>query len=46
MAMIAKFGKPDLFLIFTCNPKWWEVTENLHDGKQPIHRLDLVARVF
>ena len=45
MAMIAKFGKPDLFLTFTCNP-WWEITENLHDGKQPIHCPDLEARVF
>ena len=46
MAMIAKFGRPDLFLTFTCNPKWREVTENLSDGEQPMHRPDLLARVF
>jgi len=27
MAIIAKFGKPDLFLTFTCNPKWREITQ-------------------
>jgi len=43
MAMIVKFGKLDLFLTFTCNPKWREITD---DGEQPIHHPDLVARVF
>jgi len=44
--MIAKYGKPDLFLTFTCNPKWREISENLHDGEIPINRPDLLARVF
>ena len=26
----AKFGKPDLFLTFTYNAKWREITESLH----------------
>ena len=46
MALISKYGKPDLFLTFTCNPKWQEITENLHDGEMPINRSDLLARVF
>ena len=46
MAMIGKFGKPDLFLTFTCNPKWSEITQNLNSGETPIDRPDLVARVF
>ena len=25
MAIVAKYGKPDLFITFTCNPKWDEV---------------------
>ncbi|GBL84498.1 hypothetical protein AVEN_117242-1 [Araneus ventricosus] len=25
MAMVRKFGKPDLFLTFTCNPPWSEI---------------------
>ena len=29
MAMISKYGKPDLFLTFTCKPKWSEITESL-----------------
>ena len=30
MAIIKKYGKPDLFITFTCNPKWRMVTENLY----------------
>ena len=32
LAIIAKFGEPDLFLTFTCNPKSQEITENLPPG--------------
>ena len=46
MTIIAKFGKPDLFLTFTCNPKWREITDNLSNGEQPFNRPDLLARVF
>ena len=30
MAIIKKYGKPDLFITFTCNPKWRRITENLY----------------
>ena len=30
MAIIKKYGKPDLFITFTCNPKWRRRTENLY----------------
>ncbi|XP_065678442.1 uncharacterized protein LOC136093385 [Hydra vulgaris] len=30
MAVIKKYGKPDLFITFTCNPKWREIEENLN----------------
>ena len=46
MAIIAKFGKPDLFLTFTCNPKSQSITENLPPGVTAENRPDLVARVF
>jgi len=46
MAMIAKFGKPDLVLTFMCNLNWREISENLHDGEIPINCPDLLARVF
>ena len=46
MSIVAKFGKPDLFLTFTCNPKWTEITENLFPGQSASDRPDLVSRVF
>ena len=29
MAMVPRYGRPDLFISFTCNAKWAEITENL-----------------
>ena len=46
MAFVAKKGKPDLFITFTCNPKWCEITDNLLAGQTTNDRPDLVARVF
>ncbi|XP_021953640.1 uncharacterized protein LOC110850511 [Folsomia candida] len=46
MSMVRKFGKPDLFITMTCNPKWVEITENLKHGQKPENRPDLVSRVF
>ena len=46
MAIVAKFGKLDAFLTFTCNPKWREITENLLPGQHAHERPDLVSRVF
>lgn len=46
MSIVAKYGKPDLFLTFTCNPKWDEITRNLQPNQTPDQRPDLIARVF
>ena len=46
MVIIGKFGKPDLFLTFTCNPKSQSITENLPSGVTAENRPDLVARVY
>ncbi|XP_059179144.1 uncharacterized protein LOC131958244 [Physella acuta] len=46
MAIVRKYGKPDLFVTVTCNPKWREIKESLLAGQQPCDRPDLVARVF
>ena len=46
MAIIKKYGKPDLYITFTCNPKWCEITENLYPGPTANDRPDLVIRVF
>ena len=45
MAIVAKYGKPDYFLTFTCNPYWKEITDNLYPGQGAADRPDLVARV-
>lgn len=46
MAIVRRFGKPDLFITFTCNPKWPDIERNLLSGQTSTDRLDLVARVF
>ena len=46
MAIVRAFGKPDLFITFTCNPKWPEITRELRPGQTAADRPDLVARVF
>ena len=46
MAIVRKYGKPDLFVTMTCNPKWREIEDNLLPGQYASDRPDIVARVF
>ena len=46
MKYVQMFGTPDLFVTFTCNPKWKEIQENLLPGQKSEDRHDIVARVF
>ncbi|PWZ58794.1 ATP-dependent DNA helicase PIF1 [Zea mays] len=46
MALVRKFGKPDIFLTMTCNPNWDEIRTELLPGQTPQDRPDLVVRVF
>jgi hypothetical protein len=46
LSIVRKLGKPDLFVTFTCNPKWPEITEALGAGQYAADRPDLVSRVF
>lgn len=46
MAIVAKFGKPDLFITFTCNPAWKEIKAALSNNETTIDRPDIVATVF
>lgn len=46
MAIVRKYGKPDLFITMTCNPKWREITENVVPGQRVADRPDICARVF
>nr|XP_047129644.1 uncharacterized protein LOC100203234 [Hydra vulgaris] len=36
----------NLFITFSCNPKWCEITENLYPGQNANDRPDLVTRVI
>jgi len=40
------YGAPSLFITFTCNPKWKEITEALEPGQTWEDRADIVNRVF
>ena len=46
MAIVREYGKPDLFITMTCNPKWPEIVNELRPGQEPQDRPDIVARVF
>ncbi|XP_060880275.1 uncharacterized protein LOC132952126 [Metopolophium dirhodum] len=46
MGIVCKCGKPNLFITFTCNPTWTEITQNLPRWATESDRPDLVSRVF
>ena len=46
MTYVRNYGRPDLFITFTCNPKWEEIQVELMCGQTHYDRHDLTARVF
>jgi len=40
------YGPPDLFITFTCNPKWTEITSCLLPDQHANDRPDIIVRVF
>ncbi|KAL6176715.1 hypothetical protein ACLB2K_053348 [Fragaria x ananassa] len=46
MALVQKYGKPDIFLTMTCNPNWEEIREELLSGQVAQDRPDLCTRIF
>lgn len=40
------YGRPDLFITFTCNPQWEEIQKHLYPGQSSTDRHDITARVF
>lgn len=46
MTYVRNFGTPDLFITFTCNPKWPEILAEFYPGQISSDRTDLEARVF
>jgi len=45
MAIVRDFRHPTLFITFTANPKWEEITRELLPGQHALDRPDLVARI-
>jgi hypothetical protein len=47
MSVVRKFGKPDLFVTFTCNPHWNEIIESLLFGQifRREDKLDLMEHI-
>ncbi|GFU40418.1 putative DNA helicase [Trichonephila clavipes] len=43
---VRAYGRPDLFVTFTCNPTWNEIKELLLVGQSSSDRHDITARVF
>ena len=46
MTIVRNFGKPDLFITFTCNPNWPEIKESLLPNQNAFDRPDIAVRVF
>lgn len=46
MTYIRKFGRPDLFVTFTCFPEWSKIKNELLPDQKSYDRHDLVPRVF
>ncbi|GFV91224.1 ATP-dependent DNA helicase [Trichonephila clavipes] len=46
MAYVRHYGRPDLFITFTCNPAWDEIQQLLLPGQSQVDRHDITARVF
>ncbi|XP_027181781.1 uncharacterized protein LOC113780165 [Coffea eugenioides] len=46
MALVQRYGKPDIFLTVTCNPSWPEIKQYLDERDESHNRPDLIARVF
>lgn len=43
---VRNYGRPDLFITFTCNSQWTEIKENLYPGQSAVDRHDITARIF
>ncbi|XP_056695007.1 uncharacterized protein [Spinacia oleracea] len=46
MALVQRYGKPDLFVTMTCNVNWPEIKQELAVGEEAQNRPDLVSRIF
>ena len=44
VALVQRFGKPDILLTVTCNPRWPKILQELNLGKEAHNRPDLVVK--
>ncbi|XP_027124045.1 uncharacterized protein LOC113756002 [Coffea eugenioides] len=44
MALVQKYGRPDIFITMTCNTNWKEIQENLKYGENDQDRPDLFQK--
>ncbi|XP_021729993.1 uncharacterized protein LOC110696962 [Chenopodium quinoa] len=46
MALVQRYGKPNLFITMTCNANWPKIQCELQPGEKAQDRSDIVARIF
>lgn len=46
LCFVRQYGRPDLFVTFTCNSRWTDIQSNLIPGQTSSDRHDIIARVF
>ena len=46
MTYFRRYGRPNLFITFTCNPQWQQIKALLLPGQKSYHKPDLIARVL
>ena len=46
MAIVHCYGKTDVFITFTCNPQWKEITDELLEHQTAADQPGIVAQVF
>ena len=46
LTSVRYYGRPDLFITFTRNPKWPQIKQDLFPNQQPKDRHAILARVF
>lgn len=46
MSIVRRFGIPDYFITFTCNPKWPEIQDSLLFNQTATNRPDICTRVY
>ena len=44
MIYVRTYGRPDLFVTFTCNPSWPEITDNIFPGQAAVDSVCWVSK--